>query len=155
MREQRCAAKALTVAMAVCVGLLTPAPVVMATYDSARSGSKIRPRGSASVRKTLREIVELEGQGHSPEIGVKWKYFVEATSRSSRPLAGKVLTEFLYDGTVIGYESPRYHTLRQGRLWDTLLFPPVSVGIRLTVQVVVTTRYGSVRLDWPVRSVNK
>lgn len=71
--------------------------------------------GSPVVKKTAREIVQLGAQNHRPKIGVRWKYQVQATTRSGRALGGKVLTEF---------------------------------------RTVVTTKYGSVTLNWPVKAVN-
>jgi hypothetical protein len=97
--------------------------------------------------------VEFRGQDHSPKIKIKWQYFVEATNASGQPLAGKVLTEFLFSGTVEGKEVPPYHTLKGGKLANKVTFPPDSLGVPLMVQVVVTTSLGSVTLDWPVKSV--
>jgi hypothetical protein len=97
--------------------------------------------------------VEFEGQNHSPKIRHKWEYFVEATSSTGRPLAGKVLTEFLFSGQVEGKESPPYHDLAGGKLANKITFPPESLHIPLTVQVVVTTKYGSLTLDWSVKPV--
>jgi hypothetical protein len=97
--------------------------------------------------------VEFEGQDHSPKISHKWEYFVEATNPNGQPLAGKVLTEFLFSGTVEGKEVPPYHNLAGGKLANKVTFPPDSLSVPLTVQVIVTTKYGSLTLDWPVKPV--
>ncbi len=97
--------------------------------------------------------VEFRGQDHSPKIKVKWQYFVEATNAAGQPLAGKVLTEFLFSGTVEGKEVPPYHKLTGGKLANKVTFPAESLGVPLTVQIVVTTKDGSVTLDWPVKPV--
>jgi hypothetical protein len=97
--------------------------------------------------------VEFEGQSHSPKIKVKWEYFVEAKDSNGQPLAGKVLTEFVFGGQVVGKESPPYHNLAGGKLADKITFPPQSLNVPLTVQVVVTTKYGPLTLDWPVKPV--
>jgi hypothetical protein len=138
------------------VGLLMVAPVAMARYTTPPTGSRLRPLpGSPVVKKTAREVIEFEGQNHSPKVEVKWKYSVEAMTRSGHALGGNVLTQFLYGGAVVGKEAPAYHKLRHGKLADKVPFPSQSAGIRLTVQVVVTTRYGSVKLNWPVKPVSK
>jgi hypothetical protein len=127
-----------------------------AESTSSTTGPKIRPLpGSPVVRKSARQVVELEGQNHRPKIGVKWKYSVEATDRTGHELAGNVLTRFLYRGVVIGTEAPARHKLKRGKLSDTLSFPPPSVGLPLSVQVVVTTRFGSLKLKWPVTPVSR
>lgn len=138
------------------VALLMIAPGALARSASVRADSKIRPLpGSPAVKKTAREVVEFEGQNHSPNVKTKWKYSVEASTRTGHPLAGKVLTQFLYDGTVVGKEAPAYRKLREGMLTDKVRFPRQSVGISLTVQVIVTTRYGSVRLDWRIKPIKR
>jgi hypothetical protein len=80
-----------------------------------------------------------------------WTYTVTATDASGHPLAGTVLTEFVFGGQVVGRESPPTHPLKNGRLKDVVQFPPQSVGIPITFQTVVKTRLGSVTLDWPVK----
>lgn len=135
---------------------LIVAPAAVARFSAARAGSKLRPlRGSPVIKRTAREVVEFEGQNHSPNVEAKWKYSVEAMTRTGHALAGKVLTLFLYLGVVVGKEEPPYHKLRDGMLRDNLQFPVQSVGIQLTVQVVVTTRYGPVKLDWRVKPIQK
>jgi hypothetical protein len=97
--------------------------------------------------------VQFEGQDHSPKISHKWEYFVEAKSPQGQPLAGKVLTEFVFSGTVEGKEVPPYHNLSGGKLANKVTFPPDSFNVPLDVQVVVTTKAGQLTLDWPVKSV--
>lgn len=156
MRDKPRRGGRLTLPIAFVVGLLMIAAVATARYNTAPSGQKIRPLpGSPSVKRTAREVVEFEGRNHSPKVGVKWKYFVEATNRSGHALAGKVRTQFLFSGTVVGREVPPYHKLRHGKLADTIVFPSETLRIQLTVQVVVTTRQGSVTLDWLVKPVKK
>ena len=94
----------------------------------------------------------FHGENHTPTINKKWHYSVLATDTSGRPLSGTVDTEFVYGGQVVGRETPPTHPLRNGRLNDDVTFPPQSLGIQLSVRVVVHTRLGTVTLDWPVRS---
>jgi hypothetical protein len=97
--------------------------------------------------------VEFRGQDHSPKISVKWEYFVEATNLQGQPLAGKVLTEFVVGTTVEGKEVPPYHHLTAGKLGNKITFPPESLSVPITVQIIVTTKDGSMTLDWPVKPV--
>jgi len=97
--------------------------------------------------------VTFHGINHSPTIGVKWLYMVEATNSKGQALSGTVLTEFALSGTVVGKEKPPTHQLKNGVLNNKITFPAASKGIPLTVHVVVTTPLGTVTLDWPVKSV--
>jgi hypothetical protein len=95
----------------------------------------------------------FHGENHTPTIGQLWSYSVEAVDASGHGLSGTVLTEFAYNGTVVGKEDPPTHPLTDGRLDNQVTFPPASRLIQLDIQVVVTTSLGSVTLDWPVKSV--
>jgi hypothetical protein len=92
----------------------------------------------------------LRAENHTPTIGIKWEYVVEATDGHGRPLTGTVATQFLFGGSVVGHESPPSHPLRHGRLVDKVTYTPPSNGIHLVFEVVVTTPLGKVTLDWPV-----
>jgi hypothetical protein len=95
---------------------------------------------------------EFRGQDHTPKIGVKWEYQVEATNAKGQPLSGTVLTEYVYGGSVVGKQSPPTLPLKNGKLIYKNTFPPDSEGIQLMCQVVVRTSLGTVTLDWPVTS---
>jgi hypothetical protein len=95
--------------------------------------------------------VSLHGENHAPKEGALWHYSVLATNASRQPLSGTVETEFVFDGQVVGRESPPTHPLTDGRLDDHLTFPAQAVGIPLTFRVVVRTSRGSVTLDWAVK----
>jgi hypothetical protein len=94
----------------------------------------------------------LHGENSTPTINQNWTYSVEATTAGGHPLSGTVLTEFTYNGTVVGKEAPPTHPLTNGRLDDFVQFPGASLAIRIYVQVVVTTPDGTVTLVWPVKS---
>ena len=94
----------------------------------------------------------FHGQDHNPRAGQNWNYSVLATDASGNALSGTVETEFAFNGTVVGRESPATHPLKNGRLDDILTFPARAVGFPLSVQVVVHTSAGSVTLDWPVKT---
>lgn len=96
---------------------------------------------------------ELHGENHTPKIGVGWAYAVEATNAQGQPLTGTVAAQFLYNGTVVGHQSPPSFALKNGKMsYSRDTFPPASKGIQLTFQVVVKTPLGTVKLNWPVKS---
>jgi hypothetical protein len=93
----------------------------------------------------------LHGPGHAPKVGRKWHYSVLATDPSGHALSGTVDTEFVFNGQVVGRESPPTHPLTNGRLNDAVTFPAQSTGIPLTFRVVIHTPAGSITLNWPVK----
>jgi hypothetical protein len=96
---------------------------------------------------------ELHGVNHTPKIGVGWAYAVEATNAQGQPLTGTVAAQFLYNGSVVGHQSPPSFPLKNGKMsYGKDTFPAESKGIALTFQVVVTTPLGTVKLNWPVKS---
>jgi uncharacterized protein YwbE len=96
----------------------------------------------------------LTGENHHPVAGRSWSYEVKVTDAAGHPLAGTVLTEFVYPSVgVVGKESPPTHRLKNGVLKDSLTFPPSAVGHTVELQTVVHTSRGSVTLDWPVTTV--
>jgi hypothetical protein len=94
----------------------------------------------------------LHADNHTPTIGQLWHYSVQAVDAGGHALTGTVDTQFLYGGKVVGKEDPPTHPLTNGRLDDAVTFPPPSLAIQLTFEVVVNTPLGSVTLDWPVKS---
>ncbi|HZU40387.1 MAG TPA: hypothetical protein VE992_05010 [Solirubrobacteraceae bacterium] len=95
--------------------------------------------------------VTFVGQNHAPIINRPWTYTVTATDAKGHPLSGTVDTEFAFNGSVVGHETPPTHRLTGGRLTDTVTFPPQSKGFPIDVQVVVHTSLGTVTLDWAVK----
>jgi hypothetical protein len=93
----------------------------------------------------------LHAPNHAPTAGKRWHYEVLAADTSAHPLAGTVETEFAFNGTVVGRESPPTHPLKQGRLRDGVTYPARAEGLPLTFRVVIHTRLGSVTLDWSVK----
>ena len=92
----------------------------------------------------------LKGQNHTPTVKKKWVYTVTATDAQGHPLSGTVLTEFAFQGAVVGKETPPVHKLKNGHLKDVINYPAKSVGYPVDLQVVVRTNRGSVTLDWPI-----
>ncbi len=112
-----------------------PTPGLPAPWVSAASG---RVRGW------------LHGENHNPKTGRLWSYTVLAADPANRLLSGTADTEFVFNGHVVGRESPPTHALKNGKLVDQVTFPAQSVGVPLTFRVVVHSAGGSVTLDWPV-----
>jgi hypothetical protein len=93
----------------------------------------------------------LRAKGHSPRAGRPWSYAVHVTDAAGHPLAGTVDIEFLFEGQVVGRDTPPTHAVRNGLWQDKLTFPTPAIGEPLTFRAVVHTRLGSITLDWPVR----
>lgn len=95
----------------------------------------------------------LHAGSHRPKAGKLFNYLVLAADSSGHALSGTVDTEFAFNGQVVGHETPPTHALRNGRLSDDVTFPARSIGIPLSLRVVVHTHLGTVTLDWSVKAV--
>ncbi len=145
------AAGLLAVSLAACGGSSHSATTTgksTTTAASAGSGSGGSSVATGPVHATL------IGQNHRPVAKKNWTYRVTATDAQGHPLSGTTETEFAFQGTVVGKETPPIHKLKSGHLTDTLQFPPMAVGYPLELRVIVRTAKGSVTLNWPV-SVQK
>jgi hypothetical protein len=91
----------------------------------------------------------LKAPNHTPTAGKKWPITVTAT-RGHTKLSGSVRYQFLFDGTVESNQPG--HSFKRGVFHDTLLFPKEAVGYPLTLRVIVKTRYGTVDLNWSVKT---
>jgi hypothetical protein len=89
----------------------------------------------------------LYAPGHQPKVG-NWRIKVTA-ARDSRQLSGSVYYRFLYLGQVVGHQPG--HSFTHGVFYDTLKWPAKAVGHTITLQVVVSTRYGTDYLDWWIK----
>jgi hypothetical protein len=97
--------------------------------------------------------VTLVGMNHHPTIKLAWYYTVTATDSKGAGLPGTVLTQFTFNGTVVGKENPPTHKLVDGKLHNKIEFPAESLGEPISLQVTVTTPLGTKTLSWPVKSV--
>jgi hypothetical protein len=98
----------------------------------------------------------LVGENHTPKIGVKWSYTVTAKDANGKPLSGKIETEFVYGGAVVGKEAPFTHTLTDGSITNQVTFPARAKGVTgLSLQVIVITSIGQKTLDWSVTPTTK
>jgi hypothetical protein len=131
----------------------TTTPTTTPTTPTTPAGPTIPPLPNPVVTGTSGAMIAtLHGENSNPTINQNWTYSVEATTAGGHPLTGTVLTEFTYNGQVVGKETPPTHPLTNGRLDDFVQFPGASLAIRIYLQVVVTTPDGTVTLVWPVKS---
>jgi len=89
-----------------------------------------------------------------------WPITLRVT-KNGRKLSGKIVHyQFLFEGQVVSTQpagDPRNHwgDFSGGVFHDTLQFPYESVGHRVTLQVVVKTKYGTEHVDWWVQAKAK
>ncbi len=88
----------------------------------------------------------LRAPNHTPTMNKKWWITVTAT-RGRAKLSGKVSYRFV---TSAGTFSRPGHRFKHGVYRDWLRFPAAAVGHKLILRVVVSTRYGTVGLNWSV-----
>jgi hypothetical protein len=81
---------------------------------------------------------------HTPKVGGE-KITVTAVKGSTK-LSGTVSYNFLFDGQIVNKQPGG--SFKHGVYHDTLLWPAEAVGHRVTLQVVVKTKYGTDLLDW-------
>lgn len=89
----------------------------------------------------------LYAPNHQPRVG-NWHITVTAR-RGSQRLSGYVKYRFLYRGMLVGHRPGNW--FRNGVFHDTLHWPPAAVGHTITLQVVVSTRYGTDYLNWWIK----
>ncbi|MGH2915304.1 MAG: hypothetical protein ACRDMX_09975 [Solirubrobacteraceae bacterium] len=119
----------------LCAVALTPAA----------SASAHSPRATSAARFGVR----LHAPNHTPTANRKW-WITMYITRGRSKLSGSVRYEFLYNGTVVGHRPGI--RFKRGYARDDLLFPDAAVGYPLTVRILVSTRYGTVDLNWAVRT---
>ncbi len=85
--------------------------------------------------------------GHKPTAKKKWPIALTVT-KGQKKLSGSVKYEFLFDGSVVSHQAGKKFT--DGIYKDELLFPASAEGIKLTLQIVVKTSYGTQNVDWTV-----
>lgn len=147
------AAGLLTLSLSGCGGSGHPASTAAKTGGTTpAAGSSHSVGGSSS--KTGPVHATISASSHRPVATKKWTYTITATDAQGHPLSGTVLTEFAFQGTVVGKETPPVHKLKNGHLKDTIEFPKRAVGAPgIELQAVVRTSRGTVTLDWPVNVV--
>ena len=84
---------------------------------------------------------------HAPIVNKLWPIRIDVT-RGATKLSGSVSYDFLFSGSVVS--TQKGHSFTKGVYRDSLLFPPKSTGVPLTLRIVVTTRFGTEHIDWKV-----
>jgi hypothetical protein len=114
----------------------------------------------ASAKQRARFTVRMKTPHHQPKANKKWRITVTATRHGKR-LRATAYYEFYFEGQRVSkqYPSPGkppgtahkpYHF--KGKYHDDLLFPKRSVGIPLTLRVVVKVKgLGTAHADKKVR----
>jgi hypothetical protein len=92
----------------------------------------------------------LTAENHAPVVNKDWRYSLTVTDAAGHPLSGTVDIEFVFNGVVVGRDTPPTHPVTNGRWHDTVRFPADAVGEPLTFRAVVHTRLGSITLDWSI-----
>ena len=92
----------------------------------------------------------LTAENHAPVVNKDWRYSLTVTDAAGHPLSGTVDIEFVFNGVVVGRDTPPAHPVTNGRWHDTVRFPADAVGEPLTFRAVVHTHLGSMTLDWPI-----
>jgi hypothetical protein len=90
----------------------------------------------------------LSAPDHTPKAGRNWPITVTAR-RGSHKLSGSVRYEFVFQGQVVSHQPG--HRFKRGVYRDKLLWPAEAVGHKLTLRVVVKTRYGTDKINWAIR----
>ncbi len=93
----------------------------------------------------------LRGENHAPKVKRAWSYSVAVTDAAGRPLSGNVAIQFVFNGQVVGRDTPPTHPITNGGWHDRVTFPAPAIGMPLSFRAVVHTSRGSITLDWPIK----
>lgn len=140
------------VMLAVLAWALLPAP--QASSAQRQAGGAPLAAGSSPARRHAAAVsfsAVLHAPNHRPVMNKPWRITVVVTMGRQK-LSGNVNYRFLYPGLGVVGRQPG-HKFTGGVFNDTLTFPAASVGKTLTLQVVVTTRYGTRTLSWNITPV--
>jgi hypothetical protein len=108
------------------------------------TGWAARATGASVVPFTIK----IEGATHTPKANAKWPVTIVATTRSGKPVAGKLTMRILVGGTQVG-------TVDNGRIYRFLgswhekpgheiTWPTAAIGEPVVFQAVVTV-HGTTR----------
>jgi hypothetical protein len=87
---------------------------------------------------------QLSAPTHTPKVGAE-RITVTAT-RGNQKLSGNVSYHFLFGGQVVSRQPGR--SFSNGVCHDKLLWPKAAIGHRITLQVIVQTKYGTDYIDY-------
>jgi hypothetical protein len=110
-----------------------------------------RPQGGSAAVTSGPVRGAVTAADHAPKVNKLWSYSVHVTDAAGRPLSGTVEIQFVYQGQVVGRDTPPSHPVTSGRWHDRITFPSASIGMPLTFRAVVHTSLGTITLDWPIQ----
>ncbi len=84
---------------------------------------------------------------HTPKVGAQ--PITVTANHGKQKLSGNVNYRFLFQGQVVSTQPG--HSFKGGVFKDKLLWPKRAVGHTITLQVVVSTRYGTDYLNWWIK----
>jgi hypothetical protein len=96
----------------------------------------------------------LKPSTHTPKVNAKWPITVTATL-GGKPAHASAAYEFLFAGIPVGgtqYPHNNKQYTFTGQFSDNLVFPPASVGLALTLRVVIKAQGHTVNLNWSIKS---
>lgn len=107
-------------------------------------------------------VAKLEANGHHPKAGKTWPIKVSAHRDNGKPMRASAFYQFVFQGQVVRTCAARphgnHHKCVQGKPYkfrgsykDKLIWPKKSVGVPLTLRVVVHGRHaGTKKLNYKV-----
>ncbi len=121
------------------------------TTSSAQATATSAQSAGASSVTTGPVQGTLRGQNHAPKVNRTWSYSVTVTDAAGHPLSGTVAIQFVFNGQVVGRDTPPTHPITNGGWRDRVTFPAPAIGMPLSFRAVVHTSRGSITLDWPIK----
>jgi hypothetical protein len=110
-----------------------------------------QPATTAAPATASALVARLQAPGHRPKAGGHWPITVTLTWQG-RPARGHISYAFLLGGQVVSRQQvggePATFT---GTFHDDIRWPSSAVGYPLTFRVIVTSPYGTRKLDYPVQ----
>lgn len=103
------------------------------------------PASAAAAAFTAR----LHAPNHSPTANKYWPITIDVTRGKAR-LSGSVRYQFYFQNTRVSQHPGKKFT--HGVCHDRLLFPRRAVGYPLTLRILVSTKYGTVAINWAVKT---
>lgn len=136
-----------------CGGASTSSSATSSTTSATTTTQATSTQGAATTSAVVTGPVHgtLRGENHAPKVKRSWRYSVTATDAAGHPLSGTVEIEFVFNGQVVGRDTPPTHPITKGHWHDSVTFPAPALGMPLSFRAVVHTSQGSITLDWPIK----
>lgn len=127
---------------------LAAAAALTVSLGSCGGGSSESSSNSSIEHRTPAPTVTLSAPTHRPAAGAPWPIVIRAHDAAGRPLPAEVRYQYLFAGSVVARRS---HYRFRGTFHDSFRWPARSLGVPLTFRAVITTPFGTRRLDYDVR----